>query len=62
MEYIEQALGIFYIVVTAYMFILSAIVHAPGLYMWMFKIMPIFIGLASAFYALQYYGFVIQLN
>lgn len=62
MEYINQALGIFYIVVMIYMFVLSVIVNAPGWYMWMFKILPILIGLVSAFYALQHYGFVIQLN
>lgn len=59
MQYINEILGAFYIIVTAYLFVLAVIVNAPGWYVWMFKVFPVILGLVSAFYALRHYEYII---
>lgn len=54
-----EYIGIFYIVVAFYMFVIASL-SATGWHILMFKVVPLLIGIASIIYALQHYGFVIR--
>lgn len=58
----EMFTGIFFIVAAVYLMTIPFLLNTSGRYTVIFKIMPFAVGLASAFLALNHYGFIIQLG
>lgn len=58
----ELFTGIFYIVVAVLYITQVSMLTTNGVYTLIFKILPIAIGLASVFLALNHFGFVIQIG